>query len=426
MTGDLEARLDALYEIGAGEGANRPGLSASEEDAHRLVAGWMTAAGLDVQRDAAGNTFGRLAGADTALPEIWVGSHLDTVPRGGRFDGALGVVAAIAAVERLRELRPARTIAIVAFRDEEGWRFGRGFFGSRAVCGQIEAADLEARDQAGIRVVEALEALGIDGPRPGSPTGPLPYAFLEAHVEQGPVLEATGSPLAVVSAIAGMVDLRVAFEGSRGHAGTVPLDRRADALVAAATYVASLRRAALRMPDAVATVGELAVPGAAANVIPGKVELTVDARAPDSATLDHLEGTAERLAHEAAHAERCQATVARVARHEPVPLDASMRTLLAGACRTVGCRHVELVSGAGHDAGILADAGVPTGLLFVRSGAGGVSHAPAETTDPEAMEFCVEALSAALSELAADGLSQPSAAATVPTHHNRYDARGSA
>lgn len=414
MSDELEARLDALYAIGAGEGANRPGLSAAEEDAHRLAADWMKAAGLDVDRDAAGNTFGRLRGADPARGEVWVGSHLDTVPGGGRFDGALGVVAAIEAVERLRHARPARTVAVVAFRDEEGWRFGRGFFGSRAVCGQIEAAELEARDEEGIRVVDALEALGIEGPTPGRPTAPRPHAFVEAHVEQGPVLERAGSPLGVVTSIAGMVGLRVAFEGSAGHAGTVPLARRADGLVAAATYVVSLRRAAVRVPDAVATVGECRVAGAAANVIPGKVELTVDARTPERRTLDDLAGTAERLAHEAARSERCRPTVARLARHDPVPLDSSVRKVLARSCRRIGCAHEELVSGAGHDAGILAAAGVPAGLLFVRSGAGGVSHSLAETTDPEAMGFCVEALTATVRELAKDFLSPSSAGATVP------------
>ena len=166
MSNELEARLDALYAIGAGEGANRPGLSAAEEDAHRLVADWMKAAGLDVDRDAAGNTFGRLRGADPARGEVWVGSHLDTVPGGGRFDGALGVVAAIDAVEQLRHARRARTVAVVAFRDEEGWRFGRGFFGSRAVCCQIGVAELEPcalviRQSCGAGVEQRLAVDGL-------------------------------------------------------------------------------------------------------------------------------------------------------------------------------------------------------------------------------------------------------------------------
>jgi acetylornithine deacetylase/succinyl-diaminopimelate desuccinylase-like protein len=216
----------------------------------------------------------------------------------------------------------------------------------------------------------------------------------------------------------------VVFEGSPGHAGTVPLDQRADGLVAAATYVVSLRQAAARIPGAVATVGECSVPGAASNVIPGKVELTVDARAPESRTLDDLAGAAERLADEAARAEGCRATVARLARHDPVPLDRSIRALLARACRMIGCGHRDLPSGAGHDAGILAGAGVPAGMLFVRSGAGGISHSPAETTDPEAMALCVGALTATVRELAEHRLSRSPADATVLSHHNRYDARG--
>jgi allantoate deiminase len=333
-------------------------------------------------------------------------------------------VAAIDALERLRDLRPVRTIAVGAFRDEEGWRFGRGFFGSRAVCGQVEAAELEAPDGDGVRVAESLEALGLTGPTPGQPTAPLPYTFVEAHVEQGPVLESVGSPLGVVTAISGMVGLRVVFEGSPGHAGTVPLDRRADALVAAASYVTRLRTAAARMRNAVATVGECKVRGAAANVIPSKVEVSVDVRAPESRTLDELAGVAERLAHEAASSERCRPTVAPLFRHNPVELDPDVRSVLARGCREVGCTAGEIVSGAGHDAGILAGAGVRAGLLFVRSGAGGISHSPAETTDSAALRLCVGALTSTVRELAGRRLSDAPVDATVPTHHNRYDARG--
>ncbi|MGH3033832.1 MAG: Zn-dependent hydrolase [Gaiellaceae bacterium] len=413
MNDELEARFDALYAIGAGEGANRPGLSRAEEEAHRLVADWMRAAGLDVRRDAAGNTFGRLSGADPALGEVWTGSHLDTVPSGGRFDGALGVLAAVYALERLRDLRPERTVAAVAFRDEEGWRFGRGFFGSRAVCGQVEAVELRARDEDGISVAEALEALDLEGPTPARPPAALPEAFVEAHVEQGPVLERTGSPLGVVTAIAGIAGLRVVFDGSPGHAGTVPLNGRADALVAAAAFVTALRRAALRIGDAVATVGECTVSRPAANVIPSHVEVTVDARAPQSRTLDDLVRAAERLANEAARSEQCRASVVRLFRHDPVPMDSGVRSVLARACRSVGHAPTKLISGAGHDAGILAGAGVPAGLLFVRSGAGGVSHSPAETTDFEAIELCMEALTLTLRDLADARLSRAPRAARV-------------
>jgi allantoate deiminase len=424
VTSELEARLDALYAIGDGEGANRPGLSEREEEAHRLVAGWMNAAGFEVCHDAAGNTFGRLPGADVAAGEVWVGSHLDTVPSGGRFDGALGVVAAIEAVERVRERRPSRTVAVVAFRDEEGWRFGRGFFGSRSACGQVERAELDTRDADGISIREALGTLGLAGPTPGRPTVPLPAAYIEAHVEQGPVLENAGRALGVATAIAGMGGLCVVFEGSTGHAGTVPLDRRADALVAAAAYVMSLRRAAATLENAVVTVGELNVSDPATNVIPGRVEVSVDARAPDGATLVELVTAGERLAEEAARSERCRATSSRLYRYEPVPMDPDVRRRLARACEAVGCSPIELASGGGHDAGILAAAGVPAGLLLVRSGAGGVSHSPAETTDSEALGLCVEALTEAVRELADGRLSDTAVDATVRTHHNRYDERG--
>jgi allantoate deiminase len=216
----------------------------------------MEQAGLDVSVDPGGNLFGRLGGLSDA-GEIWTGSHLDSVPQGGRFDGALGVLAALEAVERVGPQR--RTLAVVAFRDEEGWRFGRGCFGSRALCGRLRVSELENVDREGVSITEAVQALGF-GPIPESGwLEPSPAAFLEVHVEQGPVLDALGAPLGIVTSIAGLGRLRVTFLGHGGHAGTTPMVRRRDALVAAACFVVTVKETAEKREGAVATVGQLTV-----------------------------------------------------------------------------------------------------------------------------------------------------------------------
>jgi acetylornithine deacetylase/succinyl-diaminopimelate desuccinylase-like protein len=314
-------RLEELYAIGGG---TRLAYTAEEDRAHELAAGWMREAGLSVDRDVVGNLFGRRGEAQT-----WSGSHLDTVPNGGKFDGALGVVAAIEAAERL----PRLPLAVAAFRAEES-----GPMGSR-------------------RLTE------------------LPRAFLEVHIEQGPRLELLGAPLGVVTAVAGQARGAVVFEGRACHAGTTPMDERSDALVQAAEFVLRVRDSA--RDGAVATVGALEVENGATNVVPGRVTVSVDARAPTAEQLQQLIGA---IGFEPAW------------RQDPVamsgaPLEA-LRAVLPDA--------PELVSGAGHDAMVLAAAGVPTAMLFVRSLNGGVSHCPEELSAAEDIEFAVEVLEAAL------------------------------
>ena len=356
-------RLERLYEIGGGTGANRPGLSAAEDAAHDLASAWMEEAGLAVERDACGNLFGRLAGSDPA-GELWTGSHLDTVPAGGRFDGALGVVAGLEAVSRLRA--PGSTVAVVAFRDEEGSSYAPGCLGSRARCDLVGRGD--------------LETLGLP---PQAAGGTLPAVFVEAHIEQGPVLERAGVPLGIVTSIAGQARGTVEFAGVPRHAGTTPMDAREDALCAAAEFVLHARDAAAGIEGAVATVGSLVVEPGAANVVPGSVTLTVDARAPDQTRLDAL----------------LDAIGAELAVTPPVAMDAAVTRVLGEEIERLGLPVLELASGAGHDAGILGASGVRAGMLFVRS-AGGVSHAPDEHTSPEDIALCVDVLAATLGRLA--------------------------
>jgi acetylornithine deacetylase/succinyl-diaminopimelate desuccinylase-like protein len=345
-------RLDQLYAIGGGPGANRLGGSAEEDEAHELVAGWMREAGLEVERDAAGNLYGRLPGRRRELPEVWTGSHLDSVPAGGRFDGALGVVGGLEAVERAG--MQERTLTVVAFRDEEGWN-GPGCVGSRA-----------------------LSAGGLD---------PRPLAFVELHVEQGPRLEEADAPLGVVTGIVATAKGEVVFEGREGHAGTTPMAGRSDALVAAAEFVLRLRDAAAAVDGAVATVGRLEVEPGATNVIPARARVSVDVRAPDAGRLDAV----------------LAVVPADLVRTDPV----AMVTLPSGALREqierLRLPLVELASGAGHDAGVLAAASIPTAMLFVRSLNGGISHSPEEHTAREDIEQAVMVLAGALERLASAG-----------------------
>jgi N-carbamoyl-L-amino-acid hydrolase len=340
--GRVLERLEEIYGIGGGPGANRVGDTAGEQEAHDLVAGWMRAAGFVVEIDPDGNLVGRLPGADPELPEVWTGSHLDSVPEGGKFDGALGVVAGLEAVERLGQQR--RTLGVVAFRDEE-----RGCVGSRA------------------RVAR----------------GPLPGAFVEVHVEQGPYLERAGAPLGVATGIVGYVRGEVVVEGRSGHAGTTPMEGRDDALCRAAELVLGIREAARSIEGAVATVGRLEVGPGSFNVVPGRVTFTIDARAPDAERLDAL----------------LAALPVRVEFRgsDPVLLETG---LLADVLSSLGEPVVRLPSGAGHDAGVLGRAGVRSSMLFVRSLNGGISHSPAELSSDEDIARGVAALTEALGRLA--------------------------
>ena len=395
-------RLDTLFEIGRAAGTNRPGLGPGEQRAFELVAGWMREAGLDVTFDRAGNVVGRLVGSEPALTEVWSGSHLDTPYDGGRFDGALGTLLAVDAAEAIGvDGPPRRTVAAMAFRLEEGPRFGRGVFGSRAVCGQLDEDEGDLLDADGISLAEAFAALGYgDLPRTGW-LDPAPSAFVEAHIEQGPSLAAAGAPLGIVTSIAGMAGLELTFRGQRGHAGTVQMHLRSDALGAAARFIVAAHDIARTLPGAVATIGRLTVEPGATNTIPERCELFADLRAPDAAAVDALVAGVTAAAGAAAAEARCEVVVEPRWRYEPVAMSDGPRAALRRAVEALGVEPVDLPSGAGHDAAILALAGVPSAMLFVRSDAGGVSHAPEESTGADAVVLAVQALEAALRELAA-------------------------
>jgi len=389
-------RLDQLAAIGAGgrRGAHRPGLSAAEQEACELVAGWMSEAGLDAGWDVCGNLYGRLPGADAGAPEVWSGSHLDTVPNGGRFDGALGVLAAVEAIASLRGRGLKATLAAVAFRDEEGWRFGEGCFGSLWVCGRIGPRQLESADDDGVSVSAALSALGYAAPAGGAP---LPGAYLEAHIEQGPQLERLGRSNAVVTSIAGMAGFVVEIEGSPGHAGTTPMAGRRDALTAAAELALDLRERCADVEGGVLTIGRIEVLDGASNVIPGRVTLTIDTRAPGGERLDALVAHV-REATARVSARGCQVRIDQRWCDQPIPMSGRVAEAVRGAGRRAGIELAELVSGGGHDAGVLAMAGVESGMLFTRSQNG--SHNPDELAGEADVAATIDLLAGALAELA--------------------------
>jgi allantoate deiminase len=395
--GRLERRTAELSRIaGRGPSVSRLGLSADEQRARELVGGWLTARGAEVRRDAAANLFARFPGHGET---ILVGSHLDSVPDGGRFDGALGVLCAIEAVESLVDanVKVRRPIEVVAWADEEGARFGVGLFGSTAAFGRLAPGVGDRRDRDGISIAEALRALGEHGDPAAARRDPKELAaYLELHIEQGPRLETAGLPLGIVSDIVGIYHARVAIRGRADHAGATVMTARADALAAASEIVLAVERIARSRSNAVGTVGEIAVRPGAKNVVPGECIFSLDLRA----ARDHDDLVREVLdaVTSIAGARGVEASVDDLARVPVTPLDPTIRDVLKRATKSVGVDAPMLVSGAGHDAQNPALSGVPTGMIFVRSTGG--SHTPREFASIDDAALGAQALANAIRELA--------------------------
>jgi allantoate deiminase len=393
----LERRMTELARIGGRDTAvSRLGLSADEQRARDLVGTWLSKRGADVRRDAAANLFARFGGEGKV---ILVGSHLDSVSEGGRFDGALGVLCAIEAVESLVDahVRLRRPVEVVAWADEEGARFGVGLFGSAAMFGRLTSGIGDRRDRDGVSIAEALRALGERGDPAAARRDPAELAaYLELHIEQGPRLERAGVPLGVVSDIVGIYHARVTIRGRADHAGATVMTARADALAAASEIVLAVERIAGARPDSVGTVGEIAVRPGAKNVVPGECVFSLDLRA----ARDHDDLVREVLASvtSIAGSRGVDASVDELARLPVTSLDPKIRDVLKRATRSVGVDAPELVSGAGHDAQNPALSGVPTGMIFVRSTGG--SHTPREFTSVDDAALGAQALANAIKELA--------------------------
>jgi hydantoinase/carbamoylase family amidase len=401
----LMARLDELATFSDEDGRlTRLYLSPAHRRAMRQVAAWMAEAGMAARLDPVGNVIGRYEGLRPGAPAILIGSHIDTVIDAGRYDGALGVLAGIAAVgalDRAGERLPV-ALEVVAFGDEEGVRFPTTLTGSRALAGTFDPGALDARDSEGVSLRAALAAAGCDGDAfDGCARRPEDtVAYLEVHIEQGPVLEAEGLPLGVVSAINGATRWRVEVNGVAGHAGTVPMALRRDALAAAAEMVLAVEREGRAMEDLVATVGQLEVWPGAVNVVPGGVRFSIDVRAPSNAVreaaLAVLEATFTSIA------ERRGAALAIERFHDAgaVSCDPALIEQLSAAVGRAGLAPRLLPSGAGHDAMALA-ALCPIGMLFVRC-AGGISHHPAEAISVADADLAVRVLLDAVRHTARD------------------------
>jgi allantoate deiminase len=367
---------------------DRPFLSPATAQVHALIQKWMTQAGLTVRTDAVGNLLGRLEGGNPSTV-LW-GSHIDTVPNAGAFDGILGVLTGISLAEHLNKTGQTlhHSLEIVAFSEEEGVRFGFPFIGSRALVGTLTPEDLELQDANGISVARAIADFGISQPL-SSAIYPHPVlAYLELHIEQGPVLEHEDLSVGVVSGIMGQSRLAFDVVGQANHAGTTPLHLRRNALVGAAQMVLDADRLALKVPGLVATVGQFEVFPGASNVIPGRVKLSLDVR--------HLEDKVREKAVQTfltkafKQVSKCNLIgmgIVRLLDQSAKLCDPTLVSAWEKALEAQGLPAFTLPSGAGHDAMILADH-YPSSMLFVRS-PGGLSHHPSEAVRLEDLERAV-------------------------------------
>jgi allantoate deiminase len=363
------------------------------------LAGWMKAAGMDVRLDAIGNVIGRLAGGGAGGDRrtLLIGSHYDTVRDAGRYDGPLGVLIGIACAELVGRGLPY-AIEVVAFADEEGARYGTSYLGSRTFAGRFEQVWLERRDQDGVTMREALAGFGgsVDGIAACRRDPADLIGYYEVHIEQGPALEAADLPLGVVTAIAGQTGVTVTFHGSPGHAGTVPMALRRDALTAAAQWILEAEELARETNGLVATVGRLAVDPSVGNVIPGRVELSLDLRHAEDPVRTQAGAELRARAETIADA-RGVAVEWRSRETAAVSLSPELTELLAVAVQDTGRPSVRLPSGAGHDAAILSTI-TPAAMLFVRC-AGGISHNPAESVTVDDVAAAIDATTRFLGSL---------------------------
>ena len=377
---------------------------------HKLLRGWMRAAGLDTRIDSAGNLVARKRARGDARVLV-IGSHLDSVPGGGKYDGVLGVMIGLALAESLSSSQLPFHLDLVGFSEEEGVRFNKPYLGSAAMAGWFRKEWLDRKDTTGVVMRDAVETFGLDPEKFGEaayrPDEVIGY--LEPHLEQGPVLERCGSPVGVVTGVVGQSRLRLAFEGEAGHAGTTPMEGRHDALVCAAEFVRVVRALATleenKSGDLRATVGKLKVVPNAPNVIPQRVEFSLDVRHPDDG---HREATIERAlaaGRMIGEQEGCKFDVIENTPETAVAVDDRLSGLLTEAVHEQGLEPIRLPSGAGHDAVAMARR-FPVAMLFLRH-PGGVSHHPDERVDAADVAVAVEVLERFLVRLAEKVSAEP-------------------
>ena len=382
----LQQHITELSRFGANPegGVSRVAFSAADVAGREYIKKLMQDAGLAVRVDAAGNIIGRREGSDAKLPAIMAGSHTDSVPSGGNYDGDVGVLGAIEVAQLLRErgVGLRHPLEIVSFTDEEG-----GLIGSLAMTGRLEAAALDVVSHSGKTIREGIRAVGGDPDRleqARRKPGEL-KAFVELHIEQGAVLDESGIDIGVVEGIVGIRWWDVTIDGVANHAGTTPMNRRRDALLSAAELALAVNRVATALPGRqVATVGRIRAEPGAPNVIPGKVVMSLEIRDLAADKMQQVYEAVQAEAEKIAKARQTPISFAelRVA-SVPAPTDERMRRLIASAAQSLGLTHKLMPSGAGHDAQDMTHI-APTGMIFVPS-VGGVSHSPKEYTAPEDM-----------------------------------------
>jgi len=388
---DVLARCDLLARFSEDTmGLRRTFLSPPMHNCHAEIAAWLKPLGIESKVDAVGNIRAFYPGIRPDSPRLLIGSHLDTVPEAGKYDGILGVVLAIALLEEMEGRRFPFAIEIVGFSEEEGVRFGVPFIGSRALVGRADDELLDLRDWNGISIREAIRQFGLDDRKiseaklAGDTLG-----YLEFHIEQGPVLEKLNRPLAAVEAIVGQTRLALHFLGKANHAGTTPMGARHDALAGASEWMTFVESHANQIAGLAATVGSIEAKPGAANVIPGEVRITLDVRHKSdevrSRAVRELAGRGAEIVNRRGLSLQWSTLLEQSA----VPMDDLMTREIEAAIRNSGCEPHRMTSGAGHDAMILSER-VPSAMMFLRS-PGGISHDPAETVLLEDVEAAIEA-----------------------------------
>jgi len=390
-------RLASITETSGG--TCRTFLSDAMRECYRVVGEWLEAAGAEVTIDAAGNLRGFYPAAQSDAPRLLLGSHLDTVPDAGAYDGVLGVILAISLLEMLEDRKLPFAIEVIGFSEEEGIRFSTPFIGSRALVGKLDDELLNRTDTNGVSVRTAIENFGL---KPAEISQAIvkndSLAYLEFHIEQGPVLESLGIPLGVVEGIAGQTRAEFIFLGRANHAGTTPMNLRHDAMSGAAEWILEVERVAKREKGLVATVGRIAATPNAANVVAGQVRVSLDVRHKSdnvrARAAEFLAVQAEEIAH------RCGLTVEqKVLLNQPtVSMDPFLIDQIEQAAVKANCKTHRMVSGAGHDAMILAE-NIPAAMIFLRT-PGGVSHHPSESVSVEDVAKAMECGMFLLTQLA--------------------------
>ncbi|PJN87234.1 Zn-dependent hydrolase [Bacillus sp. mrc49] len=389
----IEKQINELSKFTATPGKGTTRLTYSKEDllTRNYMKDKMKEYGLTVREDGFGNIFGKLEGTVKDAPSVLIGSHFDSVPNGGAYDGPAGVIVAleVAALFAENQLIPKNPLEIVALIEEEGSRFGGGLMGSRGMVGSLSEDDFKRlKDKDGITTLEAMAEIGLDGSLPKKREAMTIKSFLELHIEQGPILEEKNIPIGVVEAIVGLTQLEVTIEGKAGHAGTTPMDRRTDALVTAAQIISRLPGLAIEEGEGtVITTGRLHVFPNGANVIPDKAVFSVDIRSGKEENMNHVISKVRELI-DSYQDQGFQTTAEQLLYMPPKILNEEIIALMKEISADSGIPYCSINSGAGHDAMVFSDV-TDVGMLFVPSKAG-LSHCPEEWSDARHLAYGVQ------------------------------------